>query len=307
VQAVVIDDDTQSASALADCLQQNDLRVGRVNDARALAAESLRDALVVVVRGAFNTLVDALVELRRGGCSAAMFLIAKAPLAQDQVERVYALGAADVLVDPFSTSVFRARVRALTGAGRPSVAKAVRSRLPLAPEWTDVDSMIAESVARLRRRKDNTAIRVHSLAEPVAAYLDPVRIGQVVRTLIASASNHPDGARVIDVVVTRSDTELHITIRDHGPAEGRTRVSETFPVARDDDAGSEFDLGLTREIVAACGGSLATGTTSLGGAEFVVGLPVLTRALAGAPLLRDGSSRADGPAARTARTSGGTR
>jgi signal transduction histidine kinase len=118
------------------------------------------------------------------------------------------------------------------------------------------------------------------LPTPVVA--DAVRLGQVLRNLLANAARYaPDGTEVTIRVEARGPLAI-VAVEDRGPGvrpEDRARVFEKFYRGRDarerEDGGLGLGLAIASDIVAAHGGRLwvedAAGPGS--GARFVFTLP----------------------------------
>lgn len=110
---------------------------------------------------------------------------------------------------------------------------------------------------------------------------DEVALAQVVRNLVDNAARHADAALAIAVRDVVGGVEL--VVDDDGPGipeADRGRVFERFvrlDEARARDAGgSGLGLAIVREIVASHGGAVQVSTSPLGGARFVVSLPVVS-------------------------------
>jgi signal transduction histidine kinase len=140
----------------------------------------------------------------------------------------------------------------------------------------DVDDLALAEARRVRRAGltvDTSGVRAGRVRG------DETALAQVVRNLTDNAARHARGAVVVAVRPAGAGVEL--VVEDDGagiPESERDRVFERFvrlDEARDRDAGgSGLGLAIVKEIVAAHGGTVAVTASSLGGARFVVHLPV---------------------------------
>ncbi len=108
---------------------------------------------------------------------------------------------------------------------------------------------------------------------------DQTALAQVVRNLVDNAARHAD--RAMAVAVREAGGSVELVVEDDGPGvpeEERQRVFERFvrlDEARARDAGgSGLGLAIVKEIVTAHGGQVEISTAGLGGARFVVRLPM---------------------------------
>jgi heavy metal sensor kinase len=108
---------------------------------------------------------------------------------------------------------------------------------------------------------------------------DEVALAQVVRNLVDNAARHAHASVAIAVRDTGDAVEL--VVDDDGPgipAEQRERVFERFvrldEARARDDGGSGLGLAIVRAIVTTHGGTVTVASSALGGARFVVRVPV---------------------------------
>jgi signal transduction histidine kinase len=140
----------------------------------------------------------------------------------------------------------------------------------------DVDDLALAEARRVRR----AGLTVDTSGVGAARVRgDETALAQVVRNLTDNAARHARGAVVVTVRSAGDGVELVVEDDGAGIPEGeRDRVFERFvrlDEARDRDAGgSGLGLAIVKEIVAAHGGTVAVTASSLGGARFVVHLPV---------------------------------
>ncbi len=124
------------------------------------------------------------------------------------------------------------------------------------------------------------AIRFRAKPASLAVHADAGRLEQVFLNLLTNAVEHGAGSGAIDVTVRRSDGFAVVDVRDHGDgiaAEDLSIVFEAYTRLRHPQGATGLGLGLfvSREIVAAHGGSI-TATSRIGeGTTISVRLPAL--------------------------------
>jgi signal transduction histidine kinase len=140
----------------------------------------------------------------------------------------------------------------------------------------DLDDLALTAARRARRpglRVDTSSIgpgRVHG---------DLLALTQLVQNLVDNAARH--AGSVVAVAVRETDGAVELVVEDDGPgipAEDRQRVFDRFvrlDEARARDAGgSGLGLAIVQEIARAHRGTVAVSSSPLGGARFVVRVPV---------------------------------
>lgn len=116
-------------------------------------------------------------------------------------------------------------------------------------------------------------------ANSPAIPVDPQRMGQVLRNLVANAVKFSPEDGHIKVSLEYADTSVTLTVEDEGigiPAEELERIFDKFTQSSKTKTGAGgTGLGLTicREIVAAHGGKIHAENRAESGARFVVTLP----------------------------------
>ena len=107
---------------------------------------------------------------------------------------------------------------------------------------------------------------------------------QIVMNLVQNAINALDGKGQISTTLIVADASLQIRIEDDGPgvpAAVQRQIFEPFFTMRESDGGTGLGLTSARTLVERAGGTLVLQTAQLGGAAFVVTLPLITAAAAG--------------------------
>jgi signal transduction histidine kinase len=140
----------------------------------------------------------------------------------------------------------------------------------------DLDDLVLAEARRLRGanglRVDTSAVSAGRVEGDAAA------LRRMVRNLADNAARHADGRLALSVA--ERDGVVRLEVEDDGPGipmADRERVFERFVRLDDararDDGGSGLGLAIVAELVAAHGGTVAIGSSSLGGARVEVTLP----------------------------------
>jgi signal transduction histidine kinase len=160
-------------------------------------------------------------------------------------------------------------------------------RLALDRRQTDCEALARAEVERFSASAREAGIELTCSSEPglPPALVDAGRIGQVVANLLSNALRHTPRGGQIEVSVTREgDESLTLSVQDSGPGipeAERARVFERY--YRLDDArstasgGRGLGLAIAAGIVRAHGGTIRVGSAALGGASFMVVLPMVAQ------------------------------
>ena len=156
------------------------------------------------------------------------------------------------------------------------VSRIAGGRLELEPRWIEVRRVVERVVERFSTNASGSPVRLHGDAP--RAFLDPLRLEQVVSNLVGNALKY-GGGKPVDVEVTEVDGAARIAVRDQGigisPSE-QARVFGRFERAVSARQYGGFGLGLwiVRQVVEASGGRISL-TSEVGkGSEFTVLLPL---------------------------------
>jgi signal transduction histidine kinase len=143
----------------------------------------------------------------------------------------------------------------------------------------DPGRLVSETTALFEAQFKHQGIDLQTrLAEPLPeARLDPDRLKQVLLNLLVNARDAlPDGGRVLVTCRHDPDTaDIVITVADDGP--GLDPTPRALRVGTDTSTkpmGLGLGLPLSRELVAAHGGTLILGRSTLGGVQADVRLPL---------------------------------
>jgi signal transduction histidine kinase len=143
----------------------------------------------------------------------------------------------------------------------------------------DLDDLVDTVVGRLA--VDRPVHVDRKAVEPAQVTGDPLLLEQVVRNLLDNAVRHAE--REVRVALSHVESHALLTVDDDGagiPADRRQEAFERFARldgARDrDHGGAGLGLAIVADIVWAHGGHVDVGDAPLGGARFLVALPVST-------------------------------
>jgi signal transduction histidine kinase len=156
------------------------------------------------------------------------------------------------------------------------VSKIAGGRLELQPEWVDVKELTERIVERFATNESGTALRFKG--ERLKAYLDPLRIEQLITNLVTNAIKYGRG-KPVDIEITAEGDWMRLLVRDRGigidPAE-QSRIFGRFERAASVREYGGFGLGLwiAQRVVEASGGGIAVNSVLGGGSEFIVRLPL---------------------------------
>jgi signal transduction histidine kinase len=142
----------------------------------------------------------------------------------------------------------------------------------------DLDDLVLEEARRLR---DATGLRIDTSGVSAGRVDgDPAGLRRLLRNLGDNAARHAGGQLALSVA--ERDGVVLLGVDDDGPGipeADRGRVFERFVRLDDararDDGGSGLGLAIVAELVAAHGGTVAVGSSPLGGARVEVTLPRL--------------------------------
>ena len=148
-------------------------------------------------------------------------------------------------------------------------------------EEVQLDAIVAEAVARARRRRPTVTFAAE--LEPTVVEGLPDRLGRAVGNLLDNAAKYSPDGTVVEVGLHGGE----LSVRDHGPgipAADRPHVFDRFyrgATARG-RPGSGLGLAIVRQVAETHGGSISVHEGAGGGSRFVLALPVLASAPAAA-------------------------
>lgn len=153
-----------------------------------------------------------------------------------------------------------------------------------APRMTNVSALV-ENIAQLHEGL-GTAVRFEAKRD-LEISIDPDQISQVVTNLLKNAieatSGKSDAEVRVAVGLSPDGREVRISVSDNGSGLAPESVGKIFePYFTTKSGGSGLGLPISHRIAVEHGGDLTYTTSPLGGAEFVLMLP-----LAGPPILAE--------------------
>jgi two-component system, NtrC family, sensor histidine kinase HydH len=158
------------------------------------------------------------------------------------------------------------------------VSTLIDSARPRLPNFTPVDisQLCSQSAAMLRMQAEKKHIALETqLNAGLIAICDPEQMTQVLLNLLLNAIQVlPEGGRIVLGSSTAGEHAC-ITVSDNGPGipeEQREQVFDPFFTKR--SGGIGLGLSVVRQIVQAHHGSIRASTSTLGGAEFRILLPL---------------------------------
>jgi two-component system sensor histidine kinase BaeS len=160
-------------------------------------------------------------------------------------------------------------------------------RLDLDRRPTDCVALVRAEAERFTASAREAQIDLTCVSEPglPPAAVDAGRIGQVLANLLANALRHtPRGGRIAVRIAGEGAEAIALSVDDSGtgiPEAERARVFERYyrvDGARSSASGGRgLGLAIAAGIVRAHGGTIRIGQSPLGGASFVVVLPIVAR------------------------------
>jgi two-component system sensor histidine kinase BaeS len=150
--------------------------------------------------------------------------------------------------------------------------------LRLVREPVDLGALVTEVVESFRATAEASGVRLstHAATDLPRAWLDPARIGSVVRNLVANALRYTPAGGSVDATVAVAGDSLEVRVHDTGRGIDPTllpTVFERFSRAPD-SGGSGLGLAIARALVEAHGGSIVAQSEPGAGTSMTVRLPV---------------------------------
>jgi signal transduction histidine kinase len=146
----------------------------------------------------------------------------------------------------------------------------------VAREPVDLDDLVLEDARRVR---DGGVVVDTTGVTPGRVDGDARMLGRAIRNLTDNAARHAESRIAVSIVVSAATVEIRVDDDGAGiPAADRTRVLERFVRLDEgrarDAGGSGLGLAIVAQIARAHGGLLRVEDAPLGGARFVLALPV---------------------------------
>jgi signal transduction histidine kinase len=152
-------------------------------------------------------------------------------------------------------------------------------KLKLTRKEVELSNLVQTIAEAARVRYPDFTFNVRT-SGPVTAFVDPIRLEQVVVNLVENAIRYAQEGRKIDIEVSETDAEeFRISVRDYGkgiPEDLRGRLFQRFERAKKDEFSSGLGMGLfiSKQIIEMHGGKIRAESAPGGGAKFVITAPM---------------------------------
>ncbi|EAY3717194.1 HAMP domain-containing histidine kinase [Salmonella enterica] len=161
-----------------------------------------------------------------------------------------------------------------------TVSLADSNQLTLYREWGDINQEIESILKPIEPQFAKVGKKlVHELSAEIC-YADHVRLMQAILALLHNALDYADEG-VVYVKCWSTDKMLHISIEDEGPGVDeslRNTIFNSFyrvePLKKTAQGSSGLGLSVVRAITQSHGGSVKCGASELGGALFIMSIPI---------------------------------
>lgn len=146
-------------------------------------------------------------------------------------------------------------------------------------EWLPVDEVLGAALRSLHSVLAGHRVQTRMASELPLVEIDAVLIERVLANLLENAAKYTPQGSLIEVSAELKEGELRLTVADDGPGlpVGREEaLFEKFTRAKNESSTPGVGLGLAicRSILAAHGGRIWAERSALGGAAFVLTLPL---------------------------------
>ena len=145
---------------------------------------------------------------------------------------------------------------------------------------TDINQPIEEAInlSSVTLRKSGIKIEKILANDLPLCHVDPLLIEEVILNLVTNATEamkNMDGVKIIKVTSSMKKNSILMRVSDSGPGviSGlKDKIFDPFYTTKNGSTG--IGLSLCHRIITDHGGSLRVSTTKLGGAEFVIEIPI---------------------------------
>lgn len=147
--------------------------------------------------------------------------------------------------------------------------------MQLRTEPLDLAALTGTVVHALQRELEPHELQLDACWSAIVV-ADPARLRQVIRNLLTNAAKFSPPDAPIEVTVNGGDSQVHLTVRDHGsgvPEHRRHELFRRFARLGNRAKGMGIGLHLSKAIVRAHGGDITYEPASGGGSAFTVVLP----------------------------------
>ncbi len=145
---------------------------------------------------------------------------------------------------------------------------------------TDINQPIEEAInlSSVTLRKSGIKIEKILANDLPLCHVDPLLIEEVILNLVTNATEamkNMDGVKIIKVTSSMKKNSILMRVSDSGPGVNsglKDKIFDPFYTTKNGSTG--IGLSLCHRIITDHGGSLRVSTSKLGGAEFVIEIPV---------------------------------
>jgi signal transduction histidine kinase len=128
--------------------------------------------------------------------------------------------------------------------------------------------------------RNQQAMHVQMSDLPLVAKVDPLRLQQVIRNVLANAIKFsPQGSAITLLGQVDSQGQVHLEVRDEGPGVPEAELEKIFEAfvqsskTKDGSGGTGLGLAICRKIIEAMGGQIFARNLAPKGASFHIILP----------------------------------
>ena len=151
--------------------------------------------------------------------------------------------------------------------------------LDLRKDWIPLEEILGSALTRQELAGESPRVRVQLPADLPVVPMDGVLMEQVLLNLLDNALKYSPPGSPVDVKAWAGPKTVTLSVADHGPgiAEGEEeRIFEKLARGRGSEGqpGAGLGLAICRGIVTAHGGRIQAANHPLGGAQFLVTLPL---------------------------------
>lgn len=176
--------------------------------------------------------------------------------------------------DALSAIVRRARRLAGTVDDLLLLARADAGALPHT-ELVDLNELATRVAAEVQQRNTGPAITLSLSDDPISILARSELLARVIENLLVNARHAARSRVALQITQRRDSAALHVDDDGAGvPESDRDAIFRRFRRGKAGYAGSGLGLALVRAIIGAYGGTVSVGRSALGGASFVVELPL---------------------------------
>jgi two-component system sensor histidine kinase HydH len=146
---------------------------------------------------------------------------------------------------------------------------------PLKKRPADINALVDSVVELLRQQQESAEIVKSYSPDLPEVEIDQDMFTEVLQNLIINAFQATNGNGTVEVATLLESNRLAVTVSDSGPGvpeDQREKIFEVFYTTK--KGGTGLGLSIAKRITEEHGGSIVLESSSLGGAQFVVRLPL---------------------------------